>query len=95
MYKDLCVVGEDMQIEVGMNIEGRIVDGCVIVQTPGYLKPGVWNLIDEFQFLTEHNKTFIETFDNYRGKTILSSATVDGPLMATFYACKLFDIFRP
>lgn len=70
-----------MKMRVGKKIKQSLVDGDVIIQTPGYLKPNVWNMIDEFQFLTEFNKAFIETLNNYTGKTILSSATVHGPLL--------------
>lgn len=57
------------------------VDGDIIVQTPGYLTEGVFNFIDEFQFITEFNIDFIEKVSNYKGKTMLSSATPFTPLI--------------
>lgn len=57
------------------------MDGDIIVQTPGYLRSGVYNFIDEFQFITEFNIDFMETLSNYNGKTIISSATPYTPLI--------------
>lgn len=37
---------------VGCNIDGSQVLGHIVVQTPYYMKAGVFNVIDEFQFLS-------------------------------------------
>lgn len=44
---------------IGKRIDGFKLEGNIIVQTPAYLTAGVFNVIDEFQFLSFHNRDFI------------------------------------
>lgn len=42
-------------MSIGCKIEGLIQIGNVVVQTPAYLTPGLFNVIDEYQFLNPHS----------------------------------------
>lgn len=45
---------------VGQGIEGSVVQGDINVQTPAYIRQTVpINIIDEYQFLSFHNKEYL------------------------------------
>lgn len=48
---------DDRTTAIGKKIDGSIVMGNIVVQTPAYLCDGDHiNVIDEFQFLSFHNR---------------------------------------
>lgn len=65
-----------------MKIHGQVVSGHIVVQTPWYLTGGVYNVIDEFQFVSTFNLLFLQNKANWK-KLILMSATPHVPLIAS------------
>lgn len=65
---------------VGRNFAGDCRAGSIVVQTPYFLKPGVFNILDEFQNISFHNLGEIQNLDMWNS-LVLMSATPMVPLL--------------